>query len=251
MHWMSNRGDGKGMRMEIKEIGKTEEAEGSGRGMICVYWAQKATCTSYRDEEKLQQHTIASGKKSSSKFQTQFQCILSISFTYSLSLSVFIPLSISFSLSLFFHASHISRIYTLLLPRRMSSFFFTSLSPSLLSLRLLLFSFSSFLATLFFPGEKRVPVSAAAVARVVSRRIKNGWTRRAPVRFSCIEMLERGGVKWERKERERESGWHGIPCSDHLLHIKTCPSFMSVFSVVKKRYFLSIQVKKRLPSFFF
>lgn len=125
------------------------------------------------------------------------------------------------------HSTILLRKHTLL-PRWISSFFLpSSLHPP---------SFSSsalppfLLATLF--RERTGSLSRLLLARVVSRQIKNGWTCRALVLFSCIKLVESEGVKWE-PERNRKSNWHEIPCSDHVLQIKTCPSFMSVFSVVK------------------
>lgn len=164
---------------------------------VCVR-AQKATCTLQWDEEKLQQlPRIAAGKKkkSSWKFQSQFQCILRFSFTHSAYfpfLSAFPSplLSPSLSLSFYLRLTH-SCIDTS--PPRLNSLLPLSDSTSL-SRRLPVHCLS-FLLHYFSRKELTASQSRLLLAKVFSPPIKNGWTCSTSVLFSCIKLVKR--VKWE------------------------------------------------------
>lgn len=135
--------------------------------------AQKTTCTSHQDKEKLQQlHESALGKKKKSLKKDPDTVVFSFSLSPSPTLSIFhFPLHLLFSLHHLFSVSH-TLIHTFL-PRCISSCF---LPPSLH----LPFSFSqspSALplfrhATPFWERTGSQP--RLLLARVVSRQIKYG-----------------------------------------------------------------------------
>lgn len=127
--------------------------------------AQKATCTSHRDEKFQQLHKIAFGKKKVCKKISSHSSILLPSLTL---------LSISFLLSTSFQSLLCTCIHIPPTPPRSSSFLppslhfsissYVSLSPSALLLFLR--------ATPFW--ENRTQAGLLLLAWVVSRRIKNG-----------------------------------------------------------------------------
>lgn len=137
-----------------------------------MYGAQKAICTSHRDEENLLQlPEIAAGKKSSLKIPDTVAVhpLPLLHPLHSISLYISLPLSLLPLISLI-----LLRIHTLL-PRRISSF---SLPPFLL---ILSFSFCPLPPPFFpprntFPGEILGPSLGCCclLAGVVSRQIKNG-----------------------------------------------------------------------------
>lgn len=134
-------------------------------------------------------------KKSSWKFQSQFQCILRFSFTHSAYfpfLSAFPSplLSPSLSLSFYLRLTH-SCIDTS--PPRLNSLLPLSDSTSL-SRRLPVHCLS-FLLHYFSRKELTASQSRLLLAKVFSPPIKNGWTCSTSVLFSCIKLVKR--VKWE------------------------------------------------------
>lgn len=177
--------------------------KGSGWGMIwralvcvCVcalrkppvhYNRMRRSCSSYLE--------LLLAKKSSWKFQSQFQCILRFSFTHSAYfpfLSAFPSplLSPSLSLSFYLRLTH-SCIDTS--PPRLNSLLPLSDSTSL-SRRLPVLCLS-FLLHYFSRKELTASQSRLLLAKVFSPPIKNGWTCSTSVLFSCIKLVKR--VKWE------------------------------------------------------
>lgn len=164
--WMSEWGDAK---MAHRRIGRDRE-DRRGMGLRRPH---KTTCASHGDQEKLQQlHESALGKK---KVWKKIQTV-SLSLSFSPTLSIFhFPLHLLFSPHVLFSVLH-ALIHAFLL-RWISS---CDLPPSL--------RFSSspspadlpfFLhATPFWERTGSQP--RLLLARVVSRQIKYGWTRRAP-----------------------------------------------------------------------
>lgn len=109
---------------------------GKQAGEWSVYGAQKATCTSHRDEEKLQQAQKLLPAKKVHKNSKHSCNMFSISLSPSPTLFLFrFPLHLLFSISIFsplFHVSH-TPAYTHSPPTLHFLHLFTSLSPSLLS----------------------------------------------------------------------------------------------------------------------
>lgn len=157
-------------------------------------------------------------------------------FHFPLSLSIFSPFFLCLTYTCIYRlSSHALTFYLRLSIPPLSS----SLSQSSSALPLFL------LATLFW--ERTGSQSRLLLARVVRRQIKNGWTCRAPVLFSCIKWRE-GGEGGER-HREREK----IRLTWNTLLIPRSPNknlsifYVSFLSCEKNK--LSIQVKKRSLTF--
>ena len=113
---MSEREDETKKKEDVAEDGEMEldREDGGGRGFrqvtrqgndLCMYGAQKATCTSHRDEEKLQQLQKLLPAKKVLKNPRHSCNVFSLSLSPSPTLSI--SLSISSPLSPCFHLPHI------------------------------------------------------------------------------------------------------------------------------------------------